>query len=70
MPLTPERLETLKNQHGLDADEAQELFTHVETLEDDATKVRELIDLLIETCPESHQTIATFAHNVVHARKA
>lgn len=43
---------------------------HIKTMEDDAAKARELIDLLIETCPESHEIIKNFAHNVIRARKA
>lgn len=50
MTLTPARLDALKNQHGLDADEAQELFAHIDGLEeqnrhdDDAdTEMRRLL---------------------------
>lgn len=42
----------------------------VAELEGDAATVRELIDLLIETCPESREIFKNFAHNVIHARKA
>jgi hypothetical protein len=45
------------------------LRARVAELEGDAATVRELIDLLIENCPESHETIKNFAHNVIQARK-